>query len=33
MGRDLTDLIRRYPVQSLLIGLGVGCWLARNSER
>jgi uncharacterized protein YjbJ (UPF0337 family) len=33
IGRDFTDLIRRYPVQSLLIGLGVGYWLARNSER
>ena len=33
MGRDLTAVIRRYPVQSLLIGLGVGYWLARNSGR
>jgi hypothetical protein len=33
MGRDLTALIRRYPVQSLLIGLGIGYWLARNSEK
>jgi uncharacterized protein YjbJ (UPF0337 family) len=33
MGRDLTALIRRYPLQSLLIGLGVGYWLARNSGR
>jgi hypothetical protein len=33
MGKDLTALIRRYPVQSLLIGLGLGYWLARNSEK
>jgi uncharacterized protein YjbJ (UPF0337 family) len=33
-GRDVTDLVRRYPVSSLLIGLGIGYLLARrNSER
>jgi len=30
---DLTDLIRRYPVPSLLIGLGVGYLLARSMKR
>jgi hypothetical protein len=24
MGEDLTNLIRRYPVQAILVGLGVG---------
>jgi hypothetical protein len=33
MTRDLTGLIRRYPLQSLLIGFGIGYLLARNSER
>lgn len=33
MVSDLTGLIRRYPIQSLLIGLGIGYLLARNSER
>jgi hypothetical protein len=33
MTRDLTGLIRRYPLQSLLIGFGIGYWWARNSER
>jgi len=33
MTRDLTGLIRRYPLQSLLIGFTVGYLWARNSER
>ena len=30
---DIADLVRKYPVQSVLIGLGVGIWLARGSKR
>jgi len=33
MARDVTTLIRRYPMQSLLVGLGVGYLLSRRSER
>ncbi|HKA52468.1 MAG TPA: CsbD family protein [Candidatus Binatia bacterium] len=33
MTRDLTGLIRRYPLQSLLIGFTIGYLWARNSER
>jgi len=33
MARDLTTLIRRYPVLSLLIGFGIGYWWLRNSEK
>jgi hypothetical protein len=33
MARDLTGLIRRYPLQALLIGFSVGYLWARNSER
>jgi hypothetical protein len=33
MGTDLVDVIRRYPVSSLLIGLGIGYLLARRSDR
>jgi len=33
MAKDLTDLIRRYPVQALLIGLGIGYLFSRRSER
>jgi hypothetical protein len=29
MGRDLTNLMRRYPVPTLLVGLGVGFLLSR----
>ena len=32
MVEDLTNLIRRYPLPSLLIGLGVGYLLARNTK-
>ncbi|HXV82249.1 MAG TPA: CsbD family protein [Candidatus Binatia bacterium] len=32
-GNDATELIRRYPVSSLLIGLGIGYLLARLNER
>jgi hypothetical protein len=30
---DLEQMIRRYPVQSLLVGLGVGYLLARATRR
>lgn len=32
LATDLTALIRRYPVQSLLVGVGVGYWLARRTR-
>jgi uncharacterized protein YjbJ (UPF0337 family) len=33
MAQDVTDLIRRYPVQSLLIGVGIGYLFSRSSRR
>jgi len=33
MARDVTGLIRRYPIHSLLIGLGIGYLFSRRSER
>jgi uncharacterized protein YjbJ (UPF0337 family) len=33
MMRDVTKLVQRYPLPSLLIGFGIGYLLARNSER
>jgi hypothetical protein len=33
MRGDLENLIRRYPMQSLLIGLGIGYLLARSTRR
>ena len=30
---DVADLVRRYPIPSLFIGLGIGYLLARRSER
>jgi uncharacterized protein YjbJ (UPF0337 family) len=33
MARDVTTLIRRYPIQSLLVGLGIGYLFSRRSER
>jgi uncharacterized protein YjbJ (UPF0337 family) len=32
MGSDVTALVRKYPVQSVLIGIGVGIWLARGGK-
>jgi hypothetical protein len=29
---DLTDVIRRYPIQALLVGIGVGFLLARATR-
>ena len=33
MVEDLTTVVRRYPLQSLLIGIGIGYLLARSTER
>lgn len=33
LGKDVTGLVRTYPVQSLLIGVGVGYLLARRTSR
>jgi uncharacterized protein YjbJ (UPF0337 family) len=33
MAQDVTELIRRYPVQSLLIGVGIGYLFSRSSRR
>lgn len=33
MTRDVTELIRRYPLPSFLIGIGLGYLMARNSQR
>ena len=33
MMSDLSDMIRRYPVPSLLVGLGIGYLLARTTRR
>ena len=30
---DVTDFVRRYPIPSVLIGLAVGYWFARRSEK
>ncbi len=32
MGADVTALVRKYPIQSVLIGIGVGIWLARGGK-
>jgi uncharacterized protein YjbJ (UPF0337 family) len=31
-GSDITALMRKYPVQAALIGIGIGVWLARSSK-
>jgi hypothetical protein len=33
MTQDLTGLIRRYPLQAVFVGLGLGYLLSRRSER
>jgi uncharacterized protein YjbJ (UPF0337 family) len=33
VARDLTELIRRYPMAALLIGLGIGYLVARSTRR
>jgi hypothetical protein len=30
---DLSDVLRRYPIPSLLVGLGIGYLLARSTRR
>jgi hypothetical protein len=32
MGKEVTNLVRRYPIQALLVGLGVGFLLARATR-
>jgi uncharacterized protein YjbJ (UPF0337 family) len=32
IGSDIAALVRKYPVQSVLIGMGVGIWLARGGK-
>jgi len=32
LAKDVTALVRTYPVQSLLIGVGLGYWLARRTR-
>lgn len=32
IGSDITAIVRKYPVQSVLIGIGVGIWLARSGK-
>ncbi len=32
MAEDMTHLIRRYPIQSLLVGIGVGFLLAKATR-
>lgn len=31
--KDMTSVIRRYPLQSLLVGVGIGYLISRRSER
>ena len=31
--KDMTSVIRRYPLQSLLVGVGIGYLISRGSER
>jgi uncharacterized protein YjbJ (UPF0337 family) len=33
MTKDLTDLVRRYPLQSFIVGLGIGYLFAKRSQR
>jgi uncharacterized protein YjbJ (UPF0337 family) len=33
IGSDIAALVRKYPVQSVFLGLGVGIWLARGIKR
>jgi hypothetical protein len=32
IGRDVTEIVRKYPVQSLLIGIGLGILLGRSAR-
>jgi len=33
MGKDLTSLVRQYPLQSVLVGFGIGCLLGMAWKR
>jgi ElaB/YqjD/DUF883 family membrane-anchored ribosome-binding protein len=33
MGHDLTSLVRHYPIQSVLVGIGIGCLLGMAWKR
>ncbi|HVO94842.1 MAG TPA: CsbD family protein [Terriglobales bacterium] len=33
IGSDIADIVRKYPLQSVLIGIGLGIWLARSIKR
>jgi hypothetical protein len=33
MGKDLTSLVRHYPIQSVLVGFGLGCLLGMTLRR
>jgi hypothetical protein len=33
LGREATDLIRRFPLQAMLVGIGIGYLLARATRR
>jgi hypothetical protein len=32
LGREATDLIRRYPLQAVLVGIGIGFLMARATR-
>jgi ElaB/YqjD/DUF883 family membrane-anchored ribosome-binding protein len=32
MAKDVTDLVRRYPLQAILVGVGVGFCIGRLSR-
>jgi ElaB/YqjD/DUF883 family membrane-anchored ribosome-binding protein len=33
MGNDATNLVRRYPIQAVLVGFGIGCLLGMTIRR
>jgi ElaB/YqjD/DUF883 family membrane-anchored ribosome-binding protein len=33
MGRDVTNMVRQYPLQSLLVGFGIGCLMGMSLSR
>jgi hypothetical protein len=33
MGKDLTDMVRHYPIPSVLVGFGLGCLLGMTLSR
>jgi uncharacterized protein YjbJ (UPF0337 family) len=32
IGSDVAAIVRKYPVQAVLIGIGIGIWLARSGK-